>query len=75
MISFLKNVNIGLYSDFDRLICFKLGLMIETTKLYIFILIWMTLTFIQGHSCMKKNLWGPFSRKFKGKVKSKDKWA
>ena len=28
-------------------------MMIGTTKLYIFISIWMTLTFIQGHSCMR----------------------
>ena len=27
--------------------------MIENTKLYILILVWMTLIFIQGHSCMR----------------------
>ena len=32
---------------------FNLGMMIDTTRLYIFISGWMTLTFIQSHSCMK----------------------
>ena len=38
----------GLYSDIYSLISFKLGVMIETTELYILISVWMTLTFIQG---------------------------
>ena len=36
-----KNVKIGFYSYICRPISFKLGLMIETTKLYIFISVWM----------------------------------
>ena len=47
-----QNFNICLYSDIYR-ISFKLGLMIETTKFYILILVWMTLVFIQGHSYMR----------------------
>ena len=59
------NLNIGLYSDIYRLISFKFGLMIKTTKLYILILVSMTLTFIQGHSGIRnKKLWCPFSHKF-----------
>ena len=34
----------------------------KTTKLYILILVWSTLTFIQGHSCQK--LQCSFSHKF-----------
>ena len=40
VILFLKKkkcFNIGLYSDNYRLVSFKLGMMIETSKLYIFI--------------------------------------
>ena len=51
-----KNFDIGLYSD----ISFKHGMMIKTTKLYIF-----TFTFIRGHSCLRNKkasqLWCPFS--------------
>ena len=36
-----------------RPISFKLGMMIETTRLFILIPVLMTLSFIQGHSCMK----------------------
>ena len=36
-----------------RPISFKLDMMIETTRLYILISVWMILTFIQGHSCMR----------------------
>ena len=45
--------NIDLYSDIYRLISFKLGMVIETTKFYILKSVWMTLTLIQGHSCMR----------------------
>ena len=48
-----KKVNIGLYSDICRSISFKLGVIIETTKFYITLSVWMTLTFIRGHSCMR----------------------
>ena len=40
----------------------KLGIMIKTTKLYILISVWMTLMFIEGHSCMRNKSWHPFSR-------------
>ena len=30
--------------------------MIETTKLFILISVWMTMTFIQGHTCVRKTL-------------------
>ena len=39
--------------DIYRQISFKLGVMIETNELYILIPKWMTLIFIQGHSCMR----------------------
>ena len=40
-------------------------MVIETTMLYILISVWMTLTFIQGHSCMSShNLQWVFSQKF-----------
>ena len=34
-------------------ISFKLGMMIETTMVYILKSVWMTLTFIEGHSYKK----------------------
>ena len=33
--------------------CFKLSIIIETTKLYTLIPVWMTMMFIQGYSCMR----------------------
>ena len=42
-----------MYSHSYRLISAKFVMMIETTMLYIFISVWMTFTFIQGHSCMR----------------------
>ena len=57
----LENFGIDLYSDIYRMISLKLDMMIETTKLYIFIRVWMTLTFIQGLGCMRnQSLWCPF---------------
>ena len=49
----LKNLNAGLHSDIHRVISFKLGMMMGTSKLYSLMPVWMTLTFIQGHSCMR----------------------
>ena len=46
-------INIGLYSDIYKPISFKLGVKIETTKLYILISVWITVIFIQDHSCMR----------------------
>ena len=44
---FVKKIfNIGLYSDMNRLIFFKVGMMIEITKLCIYMPVWMNLTFI-----------------------------
>ena len=39
-----------MYSGIYWLISFKLGMMIETTKLYIFTSVWMTLIIIKGHT-------------------------
>ena len=38
---------------------FKLGMMIEIATLYILMPVWMSLTFVHGHSCMRnqKLLW------------------
>ena len=49
-----NNFNVGLYSDIYRSIAFKLGMMRETAMLYVLISVWMTLTFVQGHSSSKK---------------------
>ena len=50
-----QNLNVGLFSDIWRPIYFKLGMMIRTTKLYMLIPVWITLTFIQGHSCIRNS--------------------
>ena len=56
-----KQNNITLYF---KPISFKLDVMIETSKLYIMISVPMTLTLIQGHSCMRYQIsLCPFSRK------------
>ena len=55
-----KNFDIGLYLDIYWPISFKLGIMIETTNLNIFISVWMTLTFIHGHSSIRnQKRWCP----------------
>ena len=60
-----KQINIDEYSNIYRPISFKLGMMIETTKVYILIPVWMTFKFILGHSCMiNHKLLHPFSHKF-----------
>ena len=62
---FWKKVNNGLYSGIYGPISLKLGMMIETTKLYILISVWKTWTFIHGHSCRwNQKLSYPFSHKF-----------
>ena len=44
------------------LFSFKLDMVVEITKLYIFISVLMTLAFIEGHSCMRNQKhWCPFS--------------
>ena len=61
VISF-KNNNSDVYTDIYRLISSKLGITLETTKLYSSISVWMILTFIHGHNCMRnQKLWCPFS--------------
>ena len=58
-----QNFNIGLHSDIYRPVSFKLSMMVETTKLYILIYVWLTMTFIQGHDCTRnQKLWCPFSK-------------
>ena len=40
--------HIGLHLDTYEWNCFKLGRILDTTKLYIMISVWMALTFTQG---------------------------
>ena len=51
-----KTFNFGLYWDVYWQISFKLGMTIETTKVYILIPVLMTLTFIQCHMYEKSNI-------------------
>ena len=46
--------NVGMHSDCLGLICFKLGLMIDIVLIYILMLVYLTLTLIQGHRDMRK---------------------
>ena len=47
-------------------VSFKFGLILKCTIVYILVSVLMTLTFIQGHSCMRNpKLWYPFSYKCK----------
>ena len=39
------NFNIGLYQDTCEPICFKFSLVLDMTKLYSMISVWMTMTF------------------------------
>ena len=50
----VKNFNVGMHSDIYQWIWFKLGMMIDTIVLYILILVYLTLTFIQGHWSVRK---------------------
>ena len=49
-----KKIDVGLYSDIHQQISFALCGMIRRTKLYILIIIWITLTFTEGQNCMRK---------------------
>ena len=61
-----KPIRVGLYSNIYRPISFKLSIMIKIIELYILISVWMTLTFIQDHSCIgNQKLWCAFSHKFR----------
>ena len=51
-----RKFDVGLYSDIYRVISFKLGVVMETTKLCILILVSMTSAFIQDHSCMRNQI-------------------
>ena len=56
-----KTINVGLSLDVFLSFSFELCSMIKTTALYILIPVWMTLAFIQGHSCMRnQKLLGPY---------------
>ena len=48
-----KAFNVGLDSDILRPISFRFGTVIGTIKFYILISVWMALTSVQGHSCMR----------------------
>ena len=70
----LEKKNVVLYSDIYGSvssdiygsISFRLVVMVRTTELYILIPVWMTLTFIEGHSCIRnQKLQCPFSDTFK----------
>ena len=66
IIGFTCGFTISVISCSYKLISFKLCMMIEAIKLYILISVWMILTFIQGHSCMRNQkllcifFWGKF---------------
>ena len=62
VISFLKKqlLSIGMF--------FELHVMLETTMLYILISVWMTLTFIHGHSHKNQKLVCLFGFFFLGKL-------
>ena len=42
MISIEKPFNVGLFSDIYGLVSFKVSMIIEATKLYVVISVWMT---------------------------------
>ena len=46
--------NSGLHFAIYKQISFKVGWMIDTTKLFSLIAVWMTLTIIRNHNCVKK---------------------
>ena len=48
-----KQLNIDLYLDMYKRIFLQIGLVIEINILYIMISVWMSLTFIHGHSSMR----------------------
>ena len=45
--------DIGLCLDIYELISFKLGMVKDTTKLYSLICALKTMTFVQGHCCLR----------------------
>ena len=52
---FIKHmINIALCQDTCGSICFKLGMMLDMTKLYSLIPVWLTLILVKGHRVMGK---------------------
>ena len=52
---FMKcSFNIVMFQDACESICFKVGMMLNTTKLYSLIPVWITLMFTQGHRVKEK---------------------
>ena len=49
----LKTLTLPCIQTFTGWFLSKVGMMIETTKFYILISVWVTLMFIQGHRCMR----------------------
>ena len=47
-------INVGLHLEIYRPISFKLGMKTDTTICNILLPFWKILTFMQGHSCMRK---------------------
>ena len=65
MILLFEKIIVGLYWDIYRLIFCQSCITIGTTKLWMLTSVWMTMTFIQSHSCVRyQKLLCPFSRKF-----------
>ena len=50
----LKNFTVGMHLNVYEWIWFRLGLMIDTIVLYVWILVWLTLTLIEGHRIVRK---------------------
>ena len=48
-----KKNHVGLYLDIYWLISFKLGVIIQIAELFILVPVLVTLTFIQGHGCIR----------------------
>ena len=65
MIWLKKSFDVGMYSNIYRLISFKLGMMIENSKIYSLISVRLTFTFILGHSTIRnQKMLCRFSQKF-----------
>ena len=49
-----KNLNVGMHSDVYESIWFKLARMIYIIKFYVSVLVYVTLTLVQGHNDARK---------------------
>ena len=56
VISGKEGLALTCFLDIFRLIYFKFCVLIETAKLYILMLVWMTLTFMQGYSLVRNQI-------------------